>query len=173
MSEEKQGSLERYAVWTLEDAQLRLQYQHEYTLAGLKALILINGGAIIGLLTYAGNANSRLPAGQLEGSFGWYVAGLALGVFAYIAAYLSQGEFMHFSTLQAQRMLGLATPPGRSAESHVKVGTAAVYLAIAFALISLASFALGSLGAMKAITRTSEATQTGKSQPPRLLLQAK
>jgi hypothetical protein len=49
-----------YARYLLDDAATRPRYQHEFSLAGFRTLILINGGAIIGLLTYAGNVLVRL-----------------------------------------------------------------------------------------------------------------
>lgn len=156
VNEDQLTAIERYAAWTLEDAQLRLQYQHEYTLAGLKALILINGGAIIALLTYAGHTASAATAGKLEGAFGLYVAGLALGVLAYVAAYISQSQLMNHSTLEAQRMLGLSAPGGRTSTSYEKAGTRAVYFGIAFAVFSLTSFAGGSMYALKAVAHHTE-----------------
>ena len=137
----------------LEDAKARLQYQHEYALAGLKTLILINGGAVIGLLTYAGNASSKSSANTFGGSFAGYAVGLALAVIAYLGAYFSQAEFMQYSTLEAYDLLGRKSSTKRSKESYAKVGTIAVYLAVAFAIFSLVSFGIGSLYALTAVTR--------------------
>ena len=158
MNDDLPTGVQRYAAWTLEDAQLRLKYQHEFSLAGLKALILINGGAIIGLLTYAGNASSKVTAGQLQGAFTGYVAGLVLGVLSYIGAYLSQAEFMQVSTLEGQQLLGLSPMAGRTVESYRKVGTRVVRFAIACAFLSLVGFVAGSGYALKAITHRSEPT---------------
>ena len=142
------------ADWMLEDAKARLQYQHEYTLAGLKTLILINGGAVVGLLTYAGNSSSKSPAYQFENSFAGYAVGLALAVIAYLGAYFSQAQFMQYSTLEAYRLLGREAASKRTGESYAKVGTLAVGLAVAAAVLSLVSFGIGSLYALSAVTRS-------------------
>ena len=158
MNDDQPTGVQRYAAWTLEDAQLRLQYQHEFSLAGLKALILINGSAIIGLLTYAGNASSKVAAGQLQGAFTSYVAGLVLGVLSYIGAYLSKAEFMQVSTLEGQQLLGIPSASGRTSESYRRVGTWVVRFAVACAFFSLVGFVAGSGYAMKAVTHRSEPT---------------
>lgn len=160
MSEDASAAIDQYGTWLLADAKARLQYTHEYTLAGLKTLILINGGAIIGLLTYAGNAAAAAKAAamgnQLGASFAGYVLGLALAVLAYLAAYFSQSEFMHYSTLEAGRVLGVSLETKRTAKSYEKVGNWAVRLAVALAMFSLISFGVGSRYALTAVSHRLE-----------------
>ena len=159
----------RFGTWLLDDAKARLQYQHEYTLAGLKTLILINGGAIIGLLTYAGNAASAAKAAaigdQLGVSFVGYVVGLALAVFAYLGAYFSQAQFMQYSTLQAGRVLGVPLETNRTAKSYETVGTWAVRLAVLLAVFSLVSFGVGSRYALRAVSNHTEGQRSGAARP--------
>ena len=158
MSEDGFSPIERYGFRTLDDAKGRLQFQHEYTLAGLRTLVLINGGAIIGLLTYAGNGSSKASADQFGIAFGGYVVGLAFGVSAYMSAYLSQAEFMQYSTLEGMRMIGVEpTATGRSSASYGRRGTMAVRAGLLLSLLSLASFGIGSYYALEAVSYHSEA----------------
>ena len=66
MNEETNGPQERLINFYLEDATDRLRFQHEYSIAGFKTLILINGGAVIALLTYAGNVKDGLKPANLQ-----------------------------------------------------------------------------------------------------------
>ena len=70
------GPRERLIDFYMEDVTDRLRFQQEFSIGGFKALILINGGAVIALLTYAGNAKSRIEAASLEWAFGGYILGL-------------------------------------------------------------------------------------------------
>lgn len=136
-----------------EDSSARLQYQHEYTLAGLKTLIIINGGAIIGLLTYAGNASGKVQAAQFNSAFMAYAAGLILAVLTYLTAYLSQAEFMNGSILEAYQKRGLETTGGpKTKDEYDKRGTLYVAVGILLAVGSLAGFGTGSYFAKQAIS---------------------
>lgn len=135
------------------DSAARLQYQHEYTLAGLKTLIIINGGAIIGLLTYAGNASDKVDAARFESSFAGYAIGLGLAVFTYLTSYLSQAELMNASISEAYKQRGFAIlEKGKHAPDYTKRGMRWVYAGIALAVASLGGFGIGSYYAKQAIT---------------------
>ena len=132
----------------LEDSTLRVRYQHEFSLAGFQSLILINGGAIIGLLTYAGNLKDKVAANQLSGAFLSYVIGLAVTILAYLFAYYSQGLFMTAEMHDALEQLGLETeqPPnlGRN-------GNRCIIVAVALTIAGLGAFVAGSWLAMSAL----------------------
>lgn len=166
MAEEPPTPLERLAESYRDDAAARLQYQHEYTLAGLKTLIWINGGAIIGLLTYAGNASDRVAADQFGAAFTWYVGGLASAVLAYLTAYSSQASFMQDSTLRSFRLLGIKAQTKKTEEDYQKAGTRAVIAGVVLAILSLVGFGVGSSFALRAVTQVSEGGPPAHSAIP-------
>lgn len=143
---------ERISDYLLADAEQRLQYQHEYTLAGFKTLLLMNGGAIIALLTYAGNASDKVAAGQFIVAFLAYVAGLMLTAFAYLTSYTGQAHIMQDSVIQGMRWRGLDPSDDAMKVDHEKLGNAAISMGKLLAVLSLAAFIAGSGFAVAAIT---------------------
>lgn len=131
----------------LQDSAKRHQYQHEFALAGFKTLILLNGGAIISLLTYLGHSTVR-HVDQLSTALAFYVVGLVTVVLAYLAAYASQGAFLNASLHEAYTRLNLGGLPG----NHFRKGMLAIIFGVGLTLLSLSSFAAGSWLAMKALT---------------------
>lgn len=157
----------------LADGTARSQYQHEYTIAGLKTLILINGGAIIGLLTYAGNAAEAVEASQFSSAFFGYIGGLVAAMLSYLAAYSSQGELMNGSMLEAYRLRGLdvAEEPDPAKAPKTKQdfdnrGMAYVHLGIVLAVLSLVGFGVGSYFAGQAIQTSSQSREIHELPAP-------
>jgi hypothetical protein len=148
-------SRQAYAAYLLEDAIARLRFQHEFSLAGFRTLILINGGAIIALLTYAGNVLSRGTAANLRGAFLAYVGGLVATTAAYIFAYFSQGLFMDATGLSAIGVLGISGEPEKQ-QTKIKKGTKrgnwCLLTAIVLTVLGLVGFVAGSAFAMAALT---------------------
>ena len=157
--------MQTLADYGLKDSEQRLQYQHEYTLAGLKTLIWMNGGAIIGLLTYAGNATAVVGLSALRGSFAWYIGGLIAAALAYLTAYASQSQFMGESTLRAMEQLGVRISPGKSADQFRAAGNRSIAVGVVLCLASLVGFSVGSGYAVSAVS----AQQTTKHAPHRAL----
>ncbi|MFA7506363.1 MAG: hypothetical protein WCZ28_16815 [Burkholderiaceae bacterium] len=141
----------------LDDAANRVRWQHEFSLAGIRTLVLINGGAIIALLTYLGQAGTRLSAERLEASFFAYVVGLVATVVAYLLAYYSQGAALNAAFAQAQVLLGLAHDEEsiaklqKGAESALRQGRRLILGAVISAVIGLTGFVIGSGFAMLAL----------------------
>ena len=138
----------------LKDAEGRVRYQQEFAIAGLRALLLINGGAIIGLLTYAGNSSAERGAASLDIAFIWYVLALVATIMAYLFAYLSQGAFMNATVFSAMRQLELDPGEEGSVENTkclAKRGNIAIGFAIALVVASLVGFIVGSFEAMSAL----------------------
>lgn len=133
----------------LEDSTLRIRYQHEFSLAGFQSLILINGGAIIGLLTYAGNRTDTIAAHHLSGAFISYVIGLAGTILAYLFAYYSQGLFMSVETHDAFKRLGFETEKPVNASRN---GKRCVIVAVSLTIAGLVAFVVGSWLAMSGIS---------------------
>lgn len=155
-----------YADHMLADSEHRLQYQHEYTIAGLKTLVWINGGAIIGLLTYAGNASDKIAAGQFRSAFIYYVLGLAAATFAYFTAYLSQAFFMLFSHIEGIRSNGMEPSNKTDREVYMRRGNRAVGTGTVLAIGALCLFVAGSISAANAISSNAppEVPATPKSE---------
>lgn len=141
------------------DAAARLQYQHEYTIAGLKTLFLINGGAVIGLLTFLGNSDSGVSAHKLGVAFAWYIGGVAAAVFTYLTAYSSQAQLMNGSMIGAYHQLGVSAETTKTRDDFNRVGMRYVFVGVAMAILSLVCFGLGS-------TYAREAVVLGRDSPP-------
>lgn len=131
----------------LQDARQRLQLQGEYTVAAFKTLTLINGGALVALLTYLGNVGAH--HGSLRLAFGGYALGLFLAAVAHVFAYLSQGNYMQVSTKRAIIRLGEDTD---STAGNLRWGNIQVVLAVFLTLGSIGAFIVGSWFALVAIT---------------------
>src|SRR5687768_2011948 len=62
-----------------------------FALEGLKALLLLNGGAVVAMLTYAGRPSAPTAfAQQIHVPMGFLLAGLVSAMFGFVAAYLTQ-----------------------------------------------------------------------------------
>jgi hypothetical protein len=136
----------------LGDASLRLRYAHEFSVEGFKTLTLINGGAIIALLTYAGHSAGTEVANKLAGAFLAYTCGLVAAVLAYLGAYESQSSLMNHDVLEAYRLLGLQAKGAEDPEGYARRGMIKVYLAMAISVLSLIGFVVGSSLAFSALS---------------------
>src|SRR3954466_14916041 len=103
----------------VDDSADRVRFQQQYTVEGFKTLTLINGGAIIALLTYAGSKTATGVTHDFGPAFIGYAVGLALSVLAYLFAYYSQGELSNGDMQEAYRLLGLQNQAG--AEEQAKL----------------------------------------------------
>ena len=134
----------------LGDASNRIQFQHEYTLAGFKTLIYLEGGSIIALLTYAGHSDGSI-ARRFAPAILLYAGALVVTVLGYLTAYASQGDFANHSAMNAYQFLGLEPVSKRSADFYRTRGTIFVYLGIGLCVLSLGGFIAGCWKAMLAI----------------------
>jgi hypothetical protein len=142
----------RLAEFYLEDATDRLRFQQEFSLAGFKTLILINGGAVIGLLTYAGNAKARLDPGSLKWAFAGYIAGLACAVFSYLCGYLGQAQIMLHSSSAGLAEIGVAPVDQKDQDRRLRLSNVWINIAIGLCVASLLAFIGGSAAAMFGLT---------------------
>lgn len=103
----------------------------QISLAGLKLLALLNGGAAVALLAYLGNiAGKGMSAPDVQFPMGCYLVGLVLCGLAFLASYLTQLR------LYNESVGGRGSGAGRH--------ELWLYLAIILAFLSLAAFAFGS-----------------------------
>ena len=142
---------ERLAEKLLEDANDRLRFQHEFTLAGFKTLIYLEGGSIISLLTYVGHNQIPGASHRFSCAIILYSSSIAITVCAYFTAYLSQAELANNSTLEAHRLLGVPSDTKRTSASYRNWGNILVKVGILFSILSLVGFIAGSLSAIHAI----------------------
>lgn len=85
----------------LNDAQKRLDFAVGYAQAGLKALFLVNGAAVIALLTFLGNGGGLTEERAIFWAFLWFTCGIASVLVAYFGAFFSQSHYMQHSISQA------------------------------------------------------------------------
>lgn len=125
----------------------RLRFQVAFAQKALAALVLVNGGAIIGMFTLigtiAGHADTHLAlsGGRLWQAFAAFVAGLAFSLFAYLGAFLSQGFYYVVAALEMDG-IDPDEPDPRTIE-HMR-GQTAEWVAISAATLSLILFVIGS-----------------------------
>lgn len=104
----------------------------------LKALQLINGGAIVAILAYLGQAaNGATVAREVSRPLGFFVAGLVVATVAFLTTYLTQHRLLH-DLLDSEA-------EGRSRHTFWLVVT------VVLALASVALFAWGARGAVAAL----------------------
>lgn len=136
----------------LADANERLRYQHEFSQAAFKALLLVNGGAIVATLTYAGNVMKGAGAATLKTAIALYALGLVATLFAHLAAYFSQGQILDHTWDQAFRHLGVES--SRPTPKAGATGTALIWAAVICATLALLAFVGGSWSAIEALSIT-------------------
>ena len=119
---------------------------------GLKMICLINGGAVIAILTYLGNligkstieapdrAMTALLVAQIKPAIGWYCAGLSFAVFDLVLAYFVQ---LAFATAVERKRQG-----GKPLKMHRWL----IVLGSLCALMTVVSFVEGSLTAVSALS---------------------
>ncbi|XUU61000.1 hypothetical protein ACRAQ6_01655 [Erythrobacter sp. HA6-11] len=78
-----------------DDFKIRHQAAVEYAQSAVKSLILVNGGALIALLTFIGNSDVEAGPRGMFWSFVWLGLGLASALFALFPSYVSQSNYMY------------------------------------------------------------------------------
>ncbi|MFI4949601.1 MAG: hypothetical protein ACHP7A_01015 [Caulobacterales bacterium] len=111
----------------------------------LKSLELVNGGAVIAILTFYGNVvkdGSRVPIdpSMLSSGLRWFAGGLVLAVAASCFAYL--GQLTEATSAPKVGGVGQATDP-RTSKNSETFGIGLRVVAIILAVLSLAAFACG------------------------------
>jgi hypothetical protein len=100
------------------------------TLAGLKTLMLINGGAVVALLAYLGQSpQGPTLAPRVLWSLGSFVAGVVFCVFAFLGSYQTQFALYNESL----------SPARNSGFPHMKWQR----ITIGFVLLSCVAFIIG------------------------------
>lgn len=145
-------ALEDYRA-DIQEAAERLKYQVEFAQATLKNLHLVNGGAILALLTFLGNTGFEFNYRSIWWAFVWFGLGLAASLAAYFGAFFSQVHFMNVTIAQAWNAQshargGKAT---NAFERDFKLGNRFMYFGIGAAVASLMLFMVGSFVALSGL----------------------
>ncbi|MFZ0268356.1 hypothetical protein [Caulobacter sp.] len=147
-----------FAAETAEMAD-RLRYQVQFADSALKSLMLMNGGAIVGLFTFIGNTAGKHAAITLKGAplwwaFGSFVLGMVLAMLSNIGAFLSQDFFANATGREREETLIRLRGDNRVWKPptvFMRAGIAAQFGGIAAAILSLCVFAFGCWCALSAV----------------------
>ena len=93
---------------TRADAMERVRQQHSLSEKGLGALMIANGGALIGLFTFIGNAAGKaaihFDLAMIWAAFWLFCVGVGATLAAYLMAFLSQDRFYFQAMHEAERL---------------------------------------------------------------------
>jgi hypothetical protein len=121
---------------------------------GLKALLLINGGAVVALLAFLGQSSlGPSIAPRAAESIAWFVAGTALSTFAFLGSYATQ------FALYNERL-----PTGYRGPRHMTFPYCTLMLVIA----SLGCFAIGSFASLRLFASQSQTATLAAAPSPEL-----
>ena len=133
----------------------RLKLANECAHGALKGLFIANGGAIIALLTFVGNAKIRVPeTSDLRCGFELFSSGLAAVLMAYVAGYVSHAFYMQAEFNLSSQADSKAYQTGEEFDhlAHERRGNCAESIGIGLAILSLILFVGGAFAALDAIT---------------------
>ena len=123
----------------------------EHARGGLNALILINGGALVGLFTLI--APQRDLATKLWSSGLSFSVALVLTMLAWLFTTISQDHFQLCCTARAWNAEYEAEgrEPTEDAQKPLRIGNRFMYAAYGSVVLSILSFVIGSLCALSAL----------------------
>jgi hypothetical protein len=104
----------------------------------LRAFQLLNGGAIVALLAYLGQAKLPYSVQNIFAPLAFFVVGLSLGTLCFLGAYLTQFALFNESV----------RPENYSGRKH----TFWLWITLVVAGLSLASFVVGAVCGVRALT---------------------
>ncbi|UAK24177.1 hypothetical protein [Sphingomonas nostoxanthinifaciens] len=143
------------------DAADRVKNQLALAQEALKALLIANGGAMVALFTFVGNVLSRAPTVRfdfhnLRVAFCLFVIGFTVDLIAYVLAFMSQDRFYNTSMAELERLRSAALidqPILDQAKEFKLIGQGFGYYfcGLGLALVSVISFALGSVFALAGV----------------------
>ena len=144
-----------YAAFS-EEASQRLRFQIEFAQAAIRNLLLVNGGAVLALLTALGNSVMHPEPRGLWWSFFWFALGLSAALAAYFAAFYSQLYFYNSSLSEAWNAQQVAheLPETHNPLPDFQKGNRALVGGVVTAIISLSSFVIGAFVALGALVRS-------------------
>jgi hypothetical protein len=131
------GPEDRYVSFNEEHALETYKSMISVGTEALKALQLLNGGAIIALLTYLGHASARLClAPRATCPVTWFITGLLAGTAAFVTTYFTQLALYNESVLRAKKRHPIL-----------------LWLTVVLALLSLLAFGVGAFTSIAALSK--------------------
>lgn len=137
----------------LADASQRIGIQASIADTAFKALMLVNGGALIALFTFIGSVTQKpagvaFSAGSIWWAFASFAAALAFALLCHVFAFLSQDNFYNQSMHEAwrhQRAIASGERPSLSAEEQRLYGVGMTHygFGILSAVASILLFIVG------------------------------
>jgi hypothetical protein len=138
---------------SITEAADRLRFQQEIGLTACKSVILVNGGAIIGLLSFIGNQAHLAHPNQLKGAVIGFCIGIAFGLFSLYFGYIGQEWLSNFRVSAAwnyqQDMM--QQPRIHDADRERKSGWHLMLVASALVMAGIGMFIYGAITAASAI----------------------
>jgi hypothetical protein len=137
----------------LDEAKDRLRYQVEFAQAVIRNLLLVNGGAVLALLTALGNSTIRYNPRGLWWAFFWFGLGLVAALAAYFAAFFSQYFYYNGTLFQAWNAQRAAhdLEPTHDPMPQFRIGDRSLWVGVILATISVTGFLIGSFVALDAL----------------------
>jgi hypothetical protein len=82
----------------------------QYAIAGLRTLTLVQGGAVVAILSFAGNAGvDRIKPALIANSLSFFTWGLAAALLAMLTSYMAQGNATHYRNRWSNALEGCGT----------------------------------------------------------------
>ncbi|MEM1196593.1 MAG: hypothetical protein AAGH57_10855 [Pseudomonadota bacterium] len=135
------------------DYKKRMDMSNEYAQLAYRYLFLLNGGAVLALLTLLGNTQAEADAGGIFNAFIWFAGGLAsvlVGVFSYHASQSASMLSSYYKSMDSFSKLAGGQGLDES-DIHHKRANVSLLAARFFAAVSLLCFVCGSVETLFAI----------------------
>lgn len=153
MGESQRAAVEKDYHGFLKESEDRLRYQIEFAQAALRNLLLVNGGAILAMLTALGNSAMDHDSRGMFWSFVWFGVGLSAALLAYFCAFYSQLYFYNAATYQTWNSQAQAHKLDARYDHSADFtrGNLALVIGAILASLSLVTFVVGAFVALKAL----------------------
>ena len=137
----------------LSEAKDRLGYQVDFAQAAMRNLLLVNGGAVLALLTALGNTSMHPDPRGMRWAFGWFAFGLLTSLIAYFAAFFSQYFFYNGTLFQAwnAQLAAHDLEEAHTPMPEFKKGDRSLALGVLATTASLVAFVIGAFVALSAL----------------------
>jgi hypothetical protein len=151
---ERQAAINR--IWTeahLKGADDRSKHVVEIAVVALRSVLLVNGAAIIALLTFLGTGRGSIDPVMMRVAFQDFGIGLVLSLLAMSVAYVAQQMFStsEYEKANAVYKAVIQNEPERSSGGKYAAGLGFQIAAFCLAAGSLLFFILGSFAALEAL----------------------
>lgn len=142
-----------------QDCRQHISATSDFATLGLRSLFLVNGGAMIALLTFFGNVGGADAAqAQLRNAFWLFGSGVFSALIATFAAYFAQAinaltanyyaDMMYFANVGSHDTAAAERGEG---DQQLRRGQIARWIAILFAVLSGFAFPAGMLAALESL----------------------